>query len=80
MHSFAEPLRIKLNFISHQRPKKPSLLERVNAMEEARAFEFFYLEELLAEGIISKMLFDATRKQLEIEMERATKYEEEMEL
>lgn len=49
-------------------------------MEEAKAFEFFYLEELLAEGIISKMLFDATRKQLEIEMERATKYEEEMEL
>lgn len=45
-------------------------------MEQAKPFELFYLEELLAEGIINKELFDVTYEQLTRILEK----EEELEL
>ena len=38
-------------------------------IKENLPFELFYLEELLAEGVISKELFDRTRTQLVKELD-----------
>lgn len=39
-------------------------------------FEFFYLRELYAEGVITKELFDMTYAQLKRELEKSNEMEE----
>lgn len=62
----------------HLQPKHETIeaFGKSGGMEQAKPFELFYLEELLAEGIISRELFDVTYEQLTRILEK----EEELEL